>query len=119
MKYLLWLVLLLCGSAGAESRPWTEDEKRLFYVHSALVVADWSQTRQIAKNPTQYFEYNPFLGKQPSLDKVDVWFVGTLVGSYFWFDYMEEKRGSYLFTASVIRGVIVGHNLNVGLRIGF
>ena len=113
------MVLLLCGSAGAENRPWTEDEKRLFYLHSALVVADWSQTRQIAKNPLEYKEYNPLIGNHPHVDKVDLWFIGSLIGSYYWFDYMESNRKTVIFTASIVRGAIVGHNLNVGLRIGF
>lgn len=111
--------MLLHGQSYAQNRPWTEDEKRLFYVHSALVLADWSQTRQIAKNPTQYVEYNPFLGKQPSVEKVDLFMAATLVGSYYLFDSMDENRQKYLLFASIGRGVIVGHNLNIGLRIGF
>jgi hypothetical protein len=119
MKYVICVLLLLCGQSYAQNRPWSEDEKRLFYVHSALVVADWSQTRQIAKNPLDYREYNPILGKHPSVEKVDLLFAASLVGSYYLFDSMDENRQKYLITASIVRGVVVGHNLNLGLRIGF
>ena len=119
MKYILCLLMLLCGQSYAQNRPWTESEKDLFAVHTALVLADWSQTRHIAKNPNVYYEINPIFGSHPSVEKVDIIFLATVIGSYYWFDMLDSKREKYLITASVVRGVMVGHNLHLGIRMGF
>ena len=119
MKYLLPFLLLFSTVANAENKPWTDTEKELFVAHTALVVADWSQTRQIVKHPETYAEQNILLGKHPSMDKVDLMFVSTLIGSYYIFDSLDNNRQTWLISATVTRGLIVGHNLHLGLRIGF
>jgi hypothetical protein len=39
----------------------------------ALLIADWKQTRQIARAPDRYFERNPILGNHPSVGRVDTY----------------------------------------------
>lgn len=119
VKYLLTFLLLFSSTVNAENRPWTDTEKQLFVAHTALVIADWSQTRYIAKHPQEYRETNPLFGTHPSLDKVDLLFAATIIGSYYVIDSLDSKREKYLITATIVRSLVVGHNLNLGLRIGF
>ena len=119
MRYLLTFLLLFSSVTNAENKPWTDTEKQLFVAHTALVVADWSQTRYIAKHPETYSEQNILLGKHPSMDKVDLLFASTVIGSYYLFDSFNNDRETMLFTATIVRGVIVGNNLKIGLRVGF
>jgi hypothetical protein len=81
-----FLVLMLgCAKAGDWS---TEDTYRQAAV-TALLVADWGQTRWIAKHngltepgrfPVDAGERNPILGKYPSGGKVDAYFAAAIVG---------------------------------------
>ena len=120
MKYLLALLLTVASiTAQADNRPWTDSEKKLFVAHTALVAADWGQTRSIAKHPDIYEEANPLLGKHPSTGKVDAFFIIVLAGSYLWFDALDTNREKYMIYATVLRGVVVGHNYQLGVRIGF
>ena len=53
----------------------------LIYVLSfLLLLADWAQTRQIAKNPDKWFETNKLLGVHPSVSRVDTYFAVVLAG---------------------------------------
>jgi hypothetical protein len=121
MKYILGILLSICCTISyAQNRPWTDTENKLFIAHTALVIADWSQTRYIAKNPNSgYVEVNPLFGKHPHKDKVDILFLASLIGTYYAFDYADSNRENMLITATIVRGAVVGHNLNIGVRIGF
>lgn len=39
-----------------------------------LLLVDWLQTSIVARNPTRYYEENPFLGKHPTPSQVNRWF---------------------------------------------
>lgn len=97
---------------------WTTDEKRMFWLSEALIIADWTQTRQIVNNPN-YYEKNVLLGKHPSREAVDRHFIGGLIGNYLLADYLGENRMIYLSTMSIVEGVVVKQNREIGLRIGF
>lgn len=45
----------------------------------AANAADYLQTRTIAKNPDDFCEYNPILGKHPDEDTVDIYFAAAAV----------------------------------------
>lgn len=45
-----------------------------------LLVIDWAQTRFIAKHPELFSEINIVLGKHPSIEAVNLYFVFCIVG---------------------------------------
>lgn len=58
---------------------WTKQDTQLQLAYTALHVIDWGQTRYIATHE-EYYEVNAFLGKDPSIQSVDIYFASTLVG---------------------------------------
>ncbi len=76
MKKLL-LIILLFFPATAYAGDWNKVNTALELSHAAVLTLDWGQTRWIAANPQSgYFErVNPYLGKHPSVGKVDTWFI--------------------------------------------
>jgi hypothetical protein len=120
MKKLLLLILaLLSFNSHAEFNEWSDVDKGLFVAHSALLVADWSQTRYASKNPDEFQETNIFLGSHPNTSTVDVFFLAQLIGSYYFVDYFKDQRTPILIGLTIGRGYAVGHNMQVGVKVGF
>ena len=65
MRYLL-ILLLLSGCST-----WSTQDIVMESTWQALHVIDWQQTLNVADNPDQYYELNPFIGKHPSRGKVN------------------------------------------------
>jgi len=68
-RVFFWAILLFPFSAIAEE--WTTADTVRESAYVLLHIADWNQTREIARNPQQYWEVNPVLGKHPSIKRVD------------------------------------------------
>jgi hypothetical protein len=118
MKFILSLLLLISTNVNAENRPWTDVEKGLFVANSALIVMDWSQTRYITRHP-EYHETNPILGRYPSTQNVDMFFLGQLIGQYYLFDYLDESRLMFMAGLTINRISVINHNVNIGVKIRF
>jgi hypothetical protein len=58
----------------------TSDKNKLEALYLLLDGMDWAQTRTIAKNPQQYHETNPILGKHPSVGFVNNYFGAMALG---------------------------------------
>jgi hypothetical protein len=119
MKYLLALLMLFSSAAYADFDSWSTTDKSLFAAHTALLVADWGQTRYISQHPDQYHETSYFLGQHPSQRNVDLFFVAQLVGSYYLLDYAKKERTTILLGLTIARASTVHHNANIGVKIGF
>jgi len=119
MKYLLALLMFFSNAAKADFDSWSTTDKSLFVAHTALVVADWGQTRYISQHPDQFEEMNPILGPHPSQRNVDLFFLTQLVGSYYLIDYFKNDRTSILIGLTVVRGATVQHNAHFGVKMGF
>ncbi|MDA8141089.1 MAG: hypothetical protein M0036_20790 [Desulfobacteraceae bacterium] len=65
--------------------------------YTSLHLADWSQTRYIAKHPEQFHETCPALGAHPSTKSVDLWFGATLAGHYLLADLLPNKASWPVF----------------------
>ena len=63
--------------AKASSSSWIDPAEATYL---ALHVADWGQTRNIAKHPEQFHEVNKILGRHPSTAEVDKYFALTALG---------------------------------------
>ena len=119
MKYILTLLMLFSGAAHADFDSWSTTDKSLFAAHTALTIADWGQTRDITRRPDEYHETNMFLGQHPSKQKVDLFFVASLVGTYYLFDYSKNYRTEILLGFTAGRLAAVKHNADIGLRVRF
>ena len=88
---------------------------------NAAIVMDWGQTRYVANHPQQYEEIvNPFLGKHPSVARVNNWFIGSLAVNNGIMVALPKKYRPYyagVVTAYEVRLVI--RNNSIGVKIDF
>ena len=102
----------------ADNAPWTAEHKTLAVTTGALLAADWLQTRQIAKNPDKFHEYNPILGEHPSQGKVNLYFLAVTGGLLLIADFLPtEWRTPTLYAVSAVQAVAVSNNLSHGISI--
>lgn len=101
--------------------PWAAQDRALFAVNTALVAADWSQTRYIARHPNLYREDSAwFIGPHPTVGQVDAYFVGTLAINFAVVDLLPEKwRTVYQGFFMVHRAQFVLSNHAVGIEMRF
>jgi len=88
----------------------------------ALHVADWGQTRRIAKSPDTLHELNPLLGKHPTLGDVNRYFIATGLGHVAIAKLLEGSPAlSALFQKATI-GMelsVTGRNRYLGIGTSF
>jgi hypothetical protein len=124
MKKLVLIFLLILIPYPVQAyqfcENWTKTDTSFESIYVGLTIIDWGQTRDIAKHPQQYSEMNPFLGKHPSLDKVDTIIPLGIVAHGLVSMALPPKYRRYwqvLFIGGEIAAV--WNNYNVGLRIDF
>ena len=116
----LALILAFISLPAFAGEPWSTQDKVLFGVSTTLLVADWAQTRTIAKNPDRWYETNPLLGKHPSVSRVNNYFATTLVANYFITDYLSPKwRTRFQGGLIAVELVVVGNNKRIGIGMSF
>lgn len=118
MKYLLLVVLLLPNFAQAE---WTSVNTKKEATYIALHVIDWGQTRYIVEHPEKYKEASPVIGNNPTLGKVDSYFIksgiihigiGYILPQGYWRDlYQNISIG--------VKAGVVGYNYSLGVKVSF
>ena len=117
---LLSIIFLFTSQAHAQWSTWTDDEQRMFVASNIAIVADWATTRDISKRYHEgYYEKNIILGPHPSRDRVDLYFIGLLVGNYYMADYSGKYRFYYLTFRTAVHGHAAVNNVNIGLRLRF
>jgi len=86
---------------------------------TALILADWSQTLQIIREPHTRHEGNPLLGRHPSEGRVNT-MVGLAVTANLAAFLVPKRSAAHLVRRRhPHRGRGVTHNLTNGLSIGF
>ena len=101
-----------------DNAPWTNEQKAVAAGAGVLLVADWLQTRQIAKHPDQFHEYNPILGEHPSQGKVNLYFLAVTGGLLLIADFLPtEWRTPALYAVAAVQTVAVANNLSHGISI--
>ena len=118
MKSLILILLLLLPiPARAE---WTRADTARQLVITGIHVIDWGQTRNIANNPDRFYELNPMLGKHPSLNEVDKYFVGLIaVHAGISFVLPEKLRRPWQYLSIGYYGMNIERNYKIGLRVDF
>lgn len=121
MKALIFCLLLLPSLSWAGWNNWTQEQKNWYVASNLALVADWATTRNMTRRYDEgYYERNIILGKQPSTQKLDLYFITYLVSHYFVTDYFKnENRILYLQMVTAVESAAVANNLSIGLKIRF
>ncbi len=119
MKKILPIMLAICVLAGCSgNHPWTRKDTAALATYTVFHVADWMQTRQVAKNPDCYREINPILGEHPSTPLVDAYFAFTWIANYLITRELDEPyRTGWQIGGIAIEAGFVIHNNSVGVKL--
>jgi hypothetical protein len=83
----------------------------------AVMVMDWAQTRQIAKQPDRH-EYNPILGRRPTIGRVNTYFVAAGIGHWAISEALpKDWRKHWQLVTIALEAGTVYHNYQIGLEI--
>ena len=112
------LILSLHNTAFAND--WSKSDTYRECIFITLNILDWGTTRDIAKHPESYVENNPIIKGNPSLRKVDNYFLATIVLHPIISYYLPKKqRKTFQYISILIAGTATTHNLNIGLKVNF
>lgn len=115
MRYLLLLLALVCGTAHAQ---WTEEQRTLAGMYMVAHVIDWGQSRRIARDG--WTEFNPILGRHPSMGRVNTYFVLTpLIGALVLDAMPSRHRTAALKVVTTLQIATVARNHYLGIRVSF
>ncbi|MGA8007725.1 MAG: hypothetical protein WCA17_16690 [Burkholderiales bacterium] len=99
---------------------WTMEERTSFAMSSVLLVADWAQTRQVARNPDALREINPILGTTPSMGRVNAYFGTALLLNYVIGNSLAPGwRRAWFVSVGTVEANVVQRNLSIGLNVSF
>lgn len=99
---------------------WDNIDKGLFGAQIGLQVVDTLQTNYAKKHPEQFEEANPIYGKRPNM-LVVIGAKSLFVGGLYWIvkDMPSTDRKLILGVADAIELAVVGHNISLGVKVGF
>ena len=107
------------GVVQAEDE-WTTEERATFAASSVLLVADWAQTRQIARNAQMFSETNSILGPHPSVGRVNTYFATALLLNYVIGRSLNSRwRTAWFVAVGSVEANVVQRNLSIGLQASF
>ena len=118
-KLILALLFLLPMSANAQFSGWSPTDKALFATSTALLVADWGQTRYIARHPDRFRELNPLLPEHPSLGDVNRHFLVSTAVMLAAAHYLPQYRKAMLQVWVAVGVIGTARNAHIGVRFDF
>ncbi len=114
--------ILLCTISTLANAEWSDTEKKLYIASQLAIIADWSTTRNAARNnyPNGTSESNIILGRHPSVDKIDLYCIGLLLTNHLIADALPKESRTFYFTVrTVAHGAASLHNVQVGWKMKF
>lgn len=103
---------MLSGCGHMKKHPW-------LYASNTSIAIDWLQTKEIARNPN-YYEKNEILGKYPSQNEVDLYFLGCLTGNTLLYYLIPEPWNKWFVVGvTVSQSKTIFDNHSIGIRIRF
>jgi len=120
MKFIFSL-LLLSSSAMATYSEWTDEKKNWFIASNVAILADWTTTRNLTRRYDEgFYETNKILGKYPSTDKVNGYFVGVLGLNYLLAEYLPKPYDEHVLIINTVTfGSAAINNNQLGLKFKF
>lgn len=99
---------------------WSKTNTALEIGYAILLLADWNQTKQIAKNPEIYHERNPLFSRHPSVSEVNWKFAVGLIGHIGISALLPNKyKVIWQSTTIAMETVCVSNNYNIGISVDF
>ncbi len=107
--------------------PWSKADIEREAVYLTLHVADWGQTRNIVHRADtgcaggpKCIELNPILGRNPSIRRVDTYFVVTaLAHAAISHALPKDWRKGWQYLTIGMEAGVVGYNYSIGLKFDF
>lgn len=120
MKSLLLCMFLCIASIVHAETNWTRTDTAREVAWQAINIIDWGQTLDIARNPEDYREYNPILGKHPSVGNVNLYMLSSaLIHPIISYILPPKIRPYWQYITIGLSGACVINNAAVGLRVKF
>ena len=118
MKIIFCLFLLI--PVATQASDWTSADTKREAVYLVLHTVDWSQTRNIARNPDRFYEQNSILGSHPSTSQVDQYFVATAALQFAVAYYLPaEYRKAFQYISIGHDAGYMAHNFSIGINTKF
>jgi hypothetical protein len=122
---LVGLVVLFPALLCAE--PWTKKQIMLEAACETLLLVDYGQTLNIAKNPNKYYERNPILGEHPSVESVSAYCLSWIVIHPLVTHFLPSKskenkwvnRENWQYVTIAVEVGAIGNNFNIGIGLRF
>lgn len=103
-------------AASLNAADWTTADTARQTACVSLLAADWCQTRQIVKTPGMY-ETNPLIGRHPSLNRVNTYFISAIVGhTLLSYNLTPKNRKRFQYATIGLEAAVVGRNYHIGLN---
>ena len=116
------LTLLLAVGATANAHAWTKQDTMWEMAYLSVHLTDWGQTLDIAAQCQSgaYYETNPILGRCPSAQKVNTYFLTTAL-LHAGVAHALPPKYRRLFQAGTLSMQVgyVANNANIGLKLRF
>ena len=124
MKKLAFIILPFISSlvVSNNANAWSNADTAWEIGYLATHIADWGQTRDIAAQCGQgtYYETNPALGRCPSENKVNAYFLGTALLHAGVAHLLPQKYRRTFQSATMMMQVgVISNNAKIGLNIKF
>ena len=120
LKLLLLVVIVLLPSNSFAFDEWSKRDYTLQATWTVLHIVDWGQTLDIAKNPDNFHENNPFIGEHPSVRKVNLLMGSSTIINPLITHVLPSRWRPYFqgLSLAVTTGCVV-NNYKLGLHINF
>lgn len=87
---------------------------------TALLVADWGQTRYIARSPDYHESWNRILGEYPTVGEVDRYFAASIILYNVTAYYLPPKWSKILsYSVGLVEISAIGNNAMIGVKFDF
>ncbi len=117
MKFIL-IILFLIGASEVNASEWTKDDTKWESAYLVTHIIDWGQTLDIASN-NKYRETNIFLGRNPTEDEVNRYFLLTGVGHYLVSLLLSDNRRVWQKATFFIEFGVISKNASIGIKVKF
>ena len=119
-KMFLIIMLVLITSSAFAFDKWDKTDYSLAAAALTLSTVDWMQTRNIANHPNEFYELNPIIGKHPSTEKVNTYFISMIiVGAGIAYALPSRWRKVWLGSCTALELGVTAHNFDIGIGLRF
>ncbi len=118
--FIISLFVFFVPASASAADKWTTQNIIMEGTYHIIRAVDWSQTRYIANNPKRFHEMNPVIGRNPSISRVNQYFLITAflhlaISHYLPENYRIAWQGATIFVSAGL----VRHNYSVGIKLDF